>query len=100
MSKYLIKVTEQYRADTEGEAKQLIEEAKTAKGFTLVKYTSESKCTKAKGEIVDEWQRVVLVKEFCTEKEPDVTASVSYNIQDGAFPIIESEYDNSEESDF
>lgn len=89
MSKFLIKTTEQYRCDSENEAKQLIENAKSNKNYTLGKYSSEYKCTKAKGEIVDDWYRVILVKTFTEEKEPSSTVSVEYDIQDGAFPSIE-----------
>lgn len=87
MSRFLIKATEQYRTDTEAEAKQLIEEAKASKDFNLVKYTSEYKCTKSKGDIIDEWQRVCLVKEFTSEKEPDNRVSVEYK-SDGMFPSV------------
>ena len=71
MSSYLIKVTEQYRCDTENEAKNLIEEAKKDGRYTVVKSSSEIKTLKQKGEVVDEWRRVTITKEFTTEKEPD-----------------------------
>lgn len=87
--KYLIKTVETYRVANESEAKQLIESAKLDRSYTLSKYSSEYKCSKSKGEICDEWYRVVLTKDFCSEKEPDVTAAVSYNVEDGAFPDIE-----------
>ena len=91
--KYLIKTVETYRVANESEAKQLIESAKSDRSYTLSKYSSEYKCSKQKGEIVDEWYRVVLTKDFCSEKEPDVTATVSYNVEDGAFPDIAAEED-------
>lgn len=84
--KYLIKTVEQYRVANEQEAKQLIESAKADRSYTLVKYSSEYKCTKSKGEVIEEWYRVVLTKEFCSEKEPDTTASVFYTVEQGAFP--------------
>lgn len=84
--KYLIKTVETYRVANEAEAKQLIESAKKEKAYTLSKYSSEYKCSKAKGEIVDEWYRVILTKDFCVEKEPDVTATVHYEVDAGAFP--------------
>lgn len=71
MSSYLIKVTEQYRCDTEAEAKNLIEEAKRNNQYTVIKSSSEIKTLKQKGEIVDEWRRVTITKEFNQEKEPD-----------------------------
>lgn len=84
--KYLIKTVEQYRVDSEAEAKKLIEDAKLDKGYTLSKYSSEYKCAKAKGEIVDEWFRVILTKEFNIEKEPSCTVDISYNVETGVFP--------------
>ena len=71
MSTYLIKVTEQYRCDTETEAKKLIEEAKENHQYTVVKSSDEIKTLKQKGEIVDEWRRVTITKEFNQEKEPE-----------------------------
>ena len=84
--KYLIRTVETYRVANELEAKQLIEEAKRESGYSLSKYSSEYKCTKSKGEIVEDWYRVILTKDFCSEKEPDVTATVHYEVDQGAFP--------------
>lgn len=70
MSSYLIKVTEQYRCDTEAEARNLIEDAKQNNQYTVTKSSSEIKTLKQKGEIVDEWRRVIITKEFTSEKEP------------------------------
>ena len=67
---YLIKVTEQYRCNNETEAKELIEKSKHDGRYTVVKSSSEIKTLKQKGEIVDEWRRVLITKEFCDEKEP------------------------------
>lgn len=78
--KYLIKTVETYRVGSEKEAKDLIESAKAEKVYTLSKYSSEYKCSKAKGEIVDEWYRVTLTKDFTPEKEPDTLAEVNYNV--------------------
>ena len=36
--------------------------------------------------MVDEWYRVILTKDFCNEREPDTTATVTYNVEQGAFP--------------
>lgn len=71
MSTYLIKVTEQYRCDTEEEARRLIESAKKNSQYSVVKSSSEIKTLKSKGEVIDEWRRVLITKEFCEEKEPD-----------------------------
>ena len=94
---YLIKTVEQYRVGTEAEAKKLIENAKAEKGYTLSKYSSEYKCAKAKGEIVDEWFRVVLTKEFNVEKEPYCTVEVNYDVEPGAFPEPITKEDNESE---
>lgn len=96
--KYLIKTVETYRVANEAEAKQLIEESKVDRNFTLSKYSSEYKNAKAKGEIVDEWYRVILTKDFTPEKEPDCTTTVNYNVDAGAFPDpIEKAEDEDEE---
>ena len=78
MSRYLIKVTEQYRCDTEAEAEALINEAKENNQYTVIKTSSEMKTTKAKGEVVDEWRRVLITKEFTSEKEPSEQIIISY----------------------
>ena len=75
---YLIKVTEQYRCDTEEEARVLIEKAKKDNQYTVTKSSNEIKTTKQKGEIVDEWRRVLITKEFTEEKEPDCQLTPSY----------------------
>jgi hypothetical protein len=83
MGKYLIKTTEEHRADTEREAAELISAAKADTRYTLSKYASVKKERKAKGEIVDEYYIVTLVKIFDDPKEPTGEASIEYRI--GAF---------------
>ena len=78
MSTFLIKVTEQYRCGTESEARQLIEEAKRDNRYTVTKSSSEIKVQKQKGEIIDEWRRVLITKEFCDEKEPTCQMTPEY----------------------
>ena len=78
MSCYLIKVTEQYRCDTEAEAEVLINEAKESGQYTVVMSSSEIKTTKSKGEVIDEWRRVLITKEFTSEKEPTEQITVVY----------------------
>ena len=64
--KYLLEVTENYRVDTDSEAKQLIEDAKG--GNALVKKsTIQYKEWKQKGEVVDAWYKVTIVKAFTDE---------------------------------
>ena len=70
MAKYLIKRTDVFRVDTEAEAKAFIEEEKRNSEYEVTKYSSELRTAKAKGEIVDEWYRVTIVKDCNSEKEP------------------------------
>ena len=83
MAKYLIKTTEEHRADSEAEAAALISAAKADGRYTLAKYSSVKKERKAKGEIIDEYFMVTLVKVFDDAKDPCGEASVEYKI--GAF---------------
>lgn len=76
--KYLCEVTEKYRIDSETEAKTFIEEQKKDASYALKKYSSERKERKAKGEIVDEWMQVILVKTFNDPKEPVEEISIKY----------------------
>ena len=75
---HLIKTTEVYRVETEDEAKKFIEEQKQNDAYEMVKYSSEYKTKKAKGEIEDEWFRVTLVKNFDDEKSPIGSVKISY----------------------
>ena len=83
MAKYLLKTTEEHRADTEAEATELIEAAKADARYLLSKYSSVKKERKAKGEIIDEYFVVTLVKVFDDAKDPCGEATVEYKI--GAF---------------
>ena len=83
MSKYLIKTTEEHRADSELEAAELISAAKADSRYVLAKYASTKKERKVKGEIVDEYYLVTLVKVFDDAKNPCGEAQVEYKI--GAF---------------
>ena len=83
MSKYLIKTTEEHRADSEFEVTELINTAKADNRYALAKYSSVKKERKQKGEIIDEYYLVTLVKVFDDAKEPCGEATVEYKI--GAF---------------
>ena len=83
MSKYLIKTTEEHRADSEAEAAELINATKEDGRYILSKYSSVKKERKQKGEIVDEYYLVTLVKVFDDAKEPCGEATVEYRM--GAF---------------
>lgn len=81
MSKYLISTTEVYRVDNAAEAKELIEIAKQDNTYVLGKYTSENKERKSKGEVIDEWVKVTLVKKFTDEKDPTDQVSIIYEAE-------------------
>ncbi len=78
--KYLITTVETYRVDTEAEAKELIETAKKDGTSILSKYTSEYKERKAKGEVIDEYFKVTLTRQFTDIKEPDTQVDISYEV--------------------
>ena len=81
--KHLLEVTENYRVDTDAEAKQLIEDAKGGKAL-IKKSTSQYKERKAKGEVIDAWYKVTIVKVFNDEKEPTAQIGIYYG-EDSAF---------------
>ena len=80
MNKYLVSATEVYRVDNEESAAALIDEAKAETKYILAKYSSVKKEKKAKGEIVDEWYQVTLVKKFNDEKDPISNIYVNYEV--------------------
>lgn len=79
MSKYLTKVIETYRVDTEAEATRLIEEAKKSNYYTLIKYDSTLKEIKEKKEVVETYYRVTLTKLIDDEKYPIADVQLSYD---------------------
>jgi len=63
----LCKRTEEWRVNDETEAKALIEQAKAdenVEGYELKSYKMVKKDKKSKGEIIDEWVIVTLVKQW------------------------------------
>lgn len=79
--KYLINSQEIWHAETEEEAKALIEDAKKAKPGNLLKYSSQHKEKYSKdGEVVYDYYKVVLNKSFNVEKEPDTLIDIDYSI--------------------
>lgn len=82
MAKYLLSTVETWRTDTEQEAKDLINLAKTQAG-EVTKYGCIYKNQVSKGEIIQEWYRVTITRVLDVEKEPCGEASVEYKI--GAF---------------
>lgn len=80
MSKFLVSTVETYRVDNDEEAKNLIEEAKHSSMFELDRYSSAYKEQKSKGEVIDTWYRVTLLKKFNAEKEPSQHIKVNYDV--------------------
>ena len=80
MNKYLVSATEVYRVDNEESAAALIDEAKAETKYILAKDSAVKKEKKAKGEIVDEWYQVTLVKKFNDEKDPISNINVNYEV--------------------
>lgn len=80
MSKYLIQTTEVYRVDSEPEVENLIAEAKEDTTFDVIKYNCEHKERKSKGDIVDDYYKVSIIKGFTSEKEPETQVLISYEI--------------------
>ena len=64
MAAEISKITEEWIVDTEEEAKALIEKAKEDTSFELIKYSSDKKEKKSKGEVVDSWYSLKLTKKF------------------------------------
>lgn len=64
MAAEIVKVTEEYIVDTEEEAKALIEKAKEDTSFELIKYSSDKKEKKSKGEVIDSWYSLKLTKKY------------------------------------
>lgn len=82
--KYLLTSTEVYRFSSEEEATNFIENAKKESGYVLTKSSTEYKERKQKGELIDYWWKVTLVKRFNDEKEPTTDVEVKYE-QGSAF---------------
>ena len=81
MSKYLVSTMEIYRVDTEAEAIKTIEEAKNDGSYILSKYANEHKERKSKGEVIDEFWKLTLVKTFNDIKEADTVVNVQYEVE-------------------
>lgn len=80
MSKFLVSTVETYRVNTDEEAKKLIEDAKNSSMFDLGKYSSEYKQKFSKGELIDEYYKVVLTKKFNDIKDPSQHIKVDYDV--------------------
>ena len=77
--KYLLTTTEVYRFNEEQKAAKFVEDEKSKPGFTLMKSAVDYKERKQKGEVIDFWWKVTLVKKFNDEKEPDLDIDITYD---------------------
>ena len=77
--KYLLTTTEVYRFNDEQSAAVFIEDAKKQSRYVLLKSAVDYKERKQKGEVIDFWWKVTLVKKFNDEKEPDLDIDVKYD---------------------
>lgn len=96
MSKYLLKVNEIYRVDTESEVEEFLKELKKDTHFIVGKYSSKPKTKKEKGLVVDEWQEVAIEKIFNDPKEPVSNVTVTYDSEN--VYMYESPSNKNEES--
>lgn len=78
--KYLVNTTEVFRVGTIEEVEALQEEVKTDGRYDLASFSFKYKCTKQKGEIIDEWYQVTVKKGFNEEKDPCTVVEISYDI--------------------
>ena len=78
--KYLITTTEVYRFSSQDEAINFIEAVKKEPGYVLTEHSVKYKDRKQKGEIIDYWWKVTLVKSFNNEKEPETDVDVEYKV--------------------
>jgi len=95
MNVFLITTCETYRAESEADAKKIIDDAKNNNLFVLAKYTNEYKERKLKGEVVDSYYKVTLTKKFTEEKNPSDVVAVNYK-SEGYFPAPSEEDDYDE----
>ena len=81
----LLKKTEEYRVDSEIEAKEAMEKFRSEaaeKGYSVGSCGYTYKEKKAKGEIVEEYYKVTLTKSFTDIKEPSVQTTITYDAED------------------
>jgi len=74
MIKYLLKTTEEYRLETVEDVKAFhkkLQQDAIDQGYTLSSFGYTQKSTTARGEIIDEWCVVKVIKIFQKDKEPE-----------------------------
>lgn len=80
--KFLTKVVETYRLESEKDVEEFLSELKGDPRFVVAKYSSTKKQVKVKGEVVDEYIHFEVTKVFNDEKEPDTIVEVDYTVED------------------
>lgn len=83
--KYLINSIDTYRVDTVEEVEALHQELKDSNMFELLAFSYKTKDVKVKGEVVDSYQLVQAKKVFTSEKDPDRTLEIKYEVPHDAF---------------
>ena len=78
--KYLVNTTEVFRVGSIEEVEALQEEVKTDGCYELASFSYKYKCTKQKGEIIDEWYQVSIKKVFNEEKDPCTVVDIGYEV--------------------
>ena len=76
--KFLTKVTETYRMNSDEEVKAFLEELKNDPYFEVISYNSKKKEKTKGGEVVDSWILFTVTKRFNKEAEPDFPIAISY----------------------
>lgn len=79
MTNYLIKVTEEWRVETVADADALEQEFRKDAAYLVTDVKKTEKVVKVKGEIVDEFMIVKVVKFFNDAKEPVREVTVDYH---------------------
>ena len=78
--RYLTQVQETYRLPNEKEVESFLNELKKDNRFIIKKYSSIKKERKQKGEVIDEWIQLTVVKIFNDEKESNTKVDINYEI--------------------
>lgn len=80
MQAFLIQSVEKYRLDSQEDVDTFLEELKESEYFNILKYSSERKEVKQKGEVVDSYYILTVTKSFNDLKDPQFIVNTSYSI--------------------
>lgn len=84
--KYLCQVVETIRVSNVNEVEKLHTELKEDRRFELKKFEYAHKEVKSKGEVIDEYELVKATLVFNSEREPNASVEISFDINEGFFP--------------